>query len=571
MVTSTSDPRCHAGPSSLLLISVAALVFLSACGGLELSDVIGRVSALWIANAILVYFLLKYPRREWVAILAAGLGGNFLADLLMGDDFLTAVMLTSCNAAGILIVAAPMNYFGLQDDFSRPKPLCAFYALAVGPAPMVSALMSAVFFHYAHGRVFLAQALDWYATDALGYSIVVPIFMTVRLDALRRMFAKDQFLVTLLLLGTVAGTLALNFEERNYPIAFLIFPAVILLTFQRGFAGGAIGLLMAATYLMTPTLIGDGHGPVRLHSLREQIIIVQLFIAVIGFSVVLVGAALAERRRLEQGLAAAIIRAENSREEAIVARDAAERANRMKSMFLATMSHELRTPLNAIIGFSELMQRQLYGPLGDSRYREYSGLIQGAGRHLLSLINDVLDMSKIEAGRFELHRQAFDLREIIRDCVELMQERASEASVSLHEDIQAAPLSIDTDRRAIKQILLNLLSNAIKFTPAGGRVTVRAFASSGSVILSMEDTGIGIPPDQVSRLGNPFVQVRNSAGSSHEGTGLGLALVRALTEIHDGKFRIESVLDHGTKVSVAIPTATVRIEDVTPVFASAGV
>jgi signal transduction histidine kinase len=481
-------------------------------------------------------------------------------------------MLTCCNAAGILIVAAPMNILGLQNDFSRPKPLCVFYALAVGPAPAVSALISATFFHFAYGRPFIGQALDWYATDALGYSIVVPVLMTVRLDALRRMFARDQVLVTFLLLGAVAATLALNFEARGYPIAFLIFPAVILVTFQRGFAGGSIGLLMAAAYLMIPVLIGDRAGPLKqLHSLREQIIVVQLFIAVIGLSVVLVGAALAERRRLEQGLAAAIVRAENSREEAIVARDVAERANRLKSMFLATMSHELRTPLNAIIGFSELMQRQLYGPIGDARYREYSGLIQGAGHHLLSLINDVLDMSKIEAGKFELHRQAFDIREIVRDCLDLMGERANSAGVSLREEGQTAPLPIDADRRAMKQILLNLLSNAIKFTPAGGHVTVGAAPVANAVVICVEDTGIGIPSDKVSSLGNPFVQVRNSAGASHEGTGLGLALVRALTEVHDGQLKIESVLNRGTKVSVTIPTIMDSGMNMAQVFARVGI
>jgi signal transduction histidine kinase len=303
--------------------------------------------------------------------------------------------------------------------------------------------------------------------------------------------------------------------------------------------------------------------------LREQIIIVQLFIAVIGFSVVLVGAALAERRRLEQGLAAAIIRAENSREEAVVARDIAERANRLKSMFLATMSHELRTPLNAIIGFSELMQRQIYGPLGDGRYQEYSNLIQGAGHHLLSLINDVLDMSKIEAGKFELNRQQFDIRETIGDCLDLMRERAAQGGIELRGEISQSSLKIEADRRALKQILLNLLSNAIKFTPSGGSVIVRAKSTADSMVLSVEDTGIGIPADQVSRLGNPFVQIRNSAGSSHEGTGLGLALVRALTEIHGGTLKIESVLERGTTVSVSIPAVSAEVASDAPLLAYA--
>jgi len=564
-----ADARRQIAPSSRAPLWAAALVFLSAAGGLGLSDVIGRVSALWIANAILVYFLLKHPRREWMLILAAGLLGNFTADLVMGDDVLTAAVLTLCNAVGILIVATPISLLGLENDFSRPRPLCVFYALAVGPAPAASALMSAVFFHYVYGRTFVDQALDWYATDALGYSIVVPMLMTVTLQDLRKMFSRAEILMTLALLGTVAATLMLNFYLRNLPIAFLIFPAVILVTFQRGFAGGSIGLLMAAAYLMIPALVGHGHFAVKLHTVREQIIIVQLFIAVIGLSVVLVGAALEERRKLERGLAAAIVRVENSREEAIVARDVAERANRLKSMFLATMSHELRTPLNAIIGFSELMKRQLYGPIGDARYREYSELIQGAGHHLLSLINDVLDMSKIEAGKFELHRESFDLREIVRDCVTLMRDRADQAQISMQDDLPSVAVPVEADRRAMKQILLNLLSNAIKFTPAGGHVTAAVRVAGANVTLSVTDTGIGIPSDQVTRLGNPFVQIRNNAGSSHEGTGLGLALVRALAEVHDGQLKIESELHRGTTVSVIIPAEADDADEIAQRFACA--
>ena len=422
--TSDSDARGWRGPSASRLLAIGALVFASACGGLALSDAIGHISAIWIANGILVYFLLKHPRREWPAILAVGLGANFCADIVMDDTVFASTMLTLCNAIGILIVATPLHLLRMNDDLARPKPLCVFYALALGPAPVAAGLLAATFFHFSQGRDFDSSALYWYATDALGYSIVVPMLMTVRAQAITRMFARDQIVGTCLLLGTVAGTIVLNLVAREVPVAFLVFAAVLLVTFQRGFAGGAIGLLMAAAYMMIPVLVGDSHGALKSHSLREQIILVQLFVATIGFTVVLVGAALAERHRLEQGLAAAIVRAETSREEAIVAKDSAERANRMKSMFLASMSYELRTPLNAIIGFSELMHGELYGPLGDAHYREYAGLIQGAGRHLLSLINDVLDMSKIEAGKLELHREFFDIREIIRDCLDLMRERA---------------------------------------------------------------------------------------------------------------------------------------------------
>jgi cell cycle sensor histidine kinase DivJ len=162
-------------------------------------------------------------------------------------------------------------------------------------------------------------------------------------------------------------------------------------------------------------------------------------------------------------------------------------------------------------------------------------------------------MSKIEAGKFELHRQQFDGHEIVHDCVDLMRERARQGNVTLIENMSASPLPIDADRRAMKQILLNLLSNAIKFTPAGGKVVAHASAENGVLTVSVQDTGVGIPPDQIERLGNPFVQIRSSVGASQEGTGLGLALVRALAEIHEGTLKIESAVNQGTTVSVRIP------------------
>jgi len=237
-----------------------------------------------------------------------------------------------------------------------------------------------------------------------------------------------------------------------------------------------------------------------------------------------------------------------------------DKARGEKWSTLAQLSHELRTPLNAIIGFSELTHSQAFGPIGNVRYSEYAELIQRAGRHLLSLINDILDMSKIEAGKFDLQHQSLDIREVIRECLDLMAERARDRAVALVEDMQNAQLWVDADHRALKQILLNLLSNAIKFTPRDGTVTVGARYAQDRLVLWVQDTGVGIPPDQLSRLGNPFVQIRSSAGASHEGTGLGLALVRALVELHRGTLKIESTPGRGTTVSVIMPIAQHGLE-----------
>jgi signal transduction histidine kinase len=533
------------------LLTTVLAVFIAAAAMIVLSRYVPDALDIWMANAILLAALMKHRSRDWPWIAGAGFAANVIANLI-NFPLGMAVLYAAANLFEIMLIAVPLRRFDLDRDFGRPMVLLAFYALAL-LAPLFSALPFALYMHIVTGTPFVTDALNWFEPDALGFVIFLPPLLTVKWPAIKAMFHNDQIVWTTALLGILVAAIVFNFCARSYPFAFLFFPIVVLMTFQRGFAGGTLGLLMTGLYLLVPAMIGDASGPLHAHPAREQIAVVQIFIAVMGFSIVLVGAALEERRRLEQGLANAIIRAENSREEAIVAKESAEKANRTKSMFLATMSHELRTPLNAVIGFAEMMDSELYGPLGDSRYREYTGIIHGAGRHLLDLINDILDMSKIEAGKHEIRRENINISDIVRDGLTLMAEGASSGGVRLNEDVPESALIIEADRRAMKQILLNLLSNAIKFTPFGGDVTVTAEQRDGRVILSVRDTGIGIPQDQIYRLGNPFVQIRNNAGTSQNGTGLGLALVRSLTEMQDGLFKIESEEGRGTLVSVSFP------------------
>ncbi|HWM61593.1 MAG TPA: PAS domain-containing sensor histidine kinase [Rhizomicrobium sp.] len=244
----------------------------------------------------------------------------------------------------------------------------------------------------------------------------------------------------------------------------------------------------------------------------------------------------------------------------VEARDAALDANRAKSRFLANMSHELRTPLNAIIGFSEVMTREMFGPVGP-RYQEYSRLIHESGGHLLELINSVLDMSKIEAGKFELAEELFDLEETAQSAVRFLRLPAERASVALKLAVAPGARLVFADRRAIKQILVNLLSNGVKYTPPGGavKVTARIMNEAGRGIeIIVSDTGTGIAKTDLARLGQPFEQVESAETRAKEGTGLGLALVKSMAAMHGGEAVLESTLGEGTTVTVWLPFAAVN-------------
>jgi two-component system cell cycle sensor histidine kinase PleC len=236
-------------------------------------------------------------------------------------------------------------------------------------------------------------------------------------------------------------------------------------------------------------------------------------------------------------------------------KERAEAANQAKSEFLANMSHELRTPLNAIIGFSELMEQGLFGPLGSERYEEYAGDINSSGKYLLGVINDILDMSKIEAGQFSMDREEIDLCPLIHETVRVVSLQAAEKSITVETRIADA-MTLYADRRAIKQIAINLLSNAVKFTGQGGHILVKARNASGALTLTIEDSGCGIPKAALGKLGRPFEQVQNQFSKSHAGSGLGLAISRSLAELHGGALKIRSKEGIGTIVSVRIPVRT---------------
>ncbi len=237
-----------------------------------------------------------------------------------------------------------------------------------------------------------------------------------------------------------------------------------------------------------------------------------------------------------------------------IARVLADRESAAKSSFLAAMSHELRTPLNAIIGFSEVLKDQIFGPMGRVDYVEYAADIHESGRHLLSLINDVLDMSKIEANRMQIEPEWLDLEGVLRTAVKLVTLQARKRGVSIAFAVEEPKIRVYADERALKQILFNLLSNAVKYTEENGSVTVGGNRSSdGGTSVVVADTGVGIATDDLSRLLRPFERANNRIDLTHQGFGLGLALVNNLTQLHGGCLDIDSTVGVGTTVTVTFP------------------
>ncbi len=245
-------------------------------------------------------------------------------------------------------------------------------------------------------------------------------------------------------------------------------------------------------------------------------------------------------------------------DQILKAKEEAELADRAKTEFLANMSHELRTPLNAVIGFSEVIKEAMFGPVGNAKYIEYANGIHESGIHLLALINDILDLSKVEAGKADLDEEAVDVHKVIRSCMTLMSERADSGAVKLVADVPAELPTLFADARKLKQILVNLLSNAVKFTDPGGTVTIKSWARPESgFIIQVVDSGIGMALDDIPKALEPFTQVDSKLDRKYEGTGLGLPLTKSLIELHSGSFDLQSKIGIGTTATVRFPAERV--------------
>jgi two-component system cell cycle sensor histidine kinase PleC len=338
---------------------------------------------------------------------------------------------------------------------------------------------------------------------------------------------------------------------------FMLAALIVLLAIRMTFASAVMTILYVGTVPMTVAVVARLLLQWHPFYLAMAVMAIGMHIYFIFLAKGLNSTALA---MLEFRAEKDALIAEVEEEKAISdeARRRAEAANIAKSRFLATMSHELRTPLNAILGFSEVMKGELLGPMENANYKEYAGNIHESGRHLLQLINEILDLSRIEAGRYEQNQESLRLCDVLEDCLRLLNLRAESKGLHVALDFAKHLNPLWADERAVRQICLNLLSNAIKFTPRGGRVTLTAAATpEGGQMLMVKDTGPGIPKEEIPRVMQAFGQGSLAHETAEGGTGLGLPIVQNLVELHGGTFELRSELRKGTEAIVVFPSSRV--------------
>jgi signal transduction histidine kinase len=375
---------------------------------------------------------------------------------------------------------------------------------------------------------------------------------------------QGDYVVASLVIGITLSALAFSWLPRANDFKGR---ALVVALFALAICGLHFTAMTAAILQFDPFGSASGHLWLERQSLAIVVAAVALLLLGIGMVSAILDGYLADRNALEaERLRSYIAELETTRSDLQAttaslsqALEAAAASSQAKSQFLATMSHELRTPLNAIIGFSEILKSQALGPLGNPRYSEYAADIHDSGSHLLSLINDVLDFSKAEAGRLDLREETLDLREMVGDCLRLIAPGADEAGIAVTADMPQSAPTVHADARRLKQITLNLLSNALKFTPAGGSVRVSLAFDADGATLAVTDTGIGMAPQQIPIALEPFGQVDSSLSRRHEGTGLGLPLCQRFAEAHGGSLSIDSALGEGTCVTLHLPLERVQM------------
>ncbi len=537
----------------------------------------GGSAARWLAaNAAvtILYFALgavvsgffsaygMFPAPIWlpasVAIVAAMIGdvrlfpgifvGSFLVNsILFTPAWYVTTIISTTNAAGPVLGALALRRLRPADGlFTTFAGIIAFLFCTIFLAPAISAAGGAL--ALAVGQPLdLAQSysiwVNWWLTDSGGTLYLAPALILwlgleheseamtagIKPGFDRRDLAVWAWIAVFSLVLFLTPPLRGTDIRSAFPFLLVVPLSWIALRMSLRSAYTLVSLVAIVATAGTVA----GVGPFQNHSLANPLLLVGTLVVLLAANVLTIVALVSERHQ-------------------------AQNANRVKSMFLANTSHELKTPLNAIIGFSSMMHGEMANPLSNEEYTKYARLIQSSGEHLLALINDLLAMSKIEAGRFDLNEEPVALHEIIDEATHLMALQARAKSIAVDTGGAASAMTLRADPKALRQILLNVLSNAVKFTPEGGRIAIAtARSGAGDAVVTISDTGIGIPPEALGRIFKPFERAHRQGTQKIEGTGLGLSITRGLVMLHGGTIELASTPGAGTVVTVSLPAARV--------------
>jgi signal transduction histidine kinase len=370
-----------------------------------------------------------------------------------------------------------------------------------------------------------------------------------------------RYVAASLVIGVVAMAFGMRLVMRDerlktYITGALVFTLAICAMHFTGMS--AVTFAFDPTIRMTAGVLAPSTLAIAIAAIAALILGLGMMVATVDHHLAQRAAGEAARLRAHIAeLEATKVELERSLRERAVALTKADMASRSKSAFLAAMSHELRTPLNAIIGFSEVMSLETFGAMGHPQYRSYAGDIHASGKHLLALISDILDLSRLEAGKAELHEEAVTLSILATDCLRMMEHQAEQAGLTLVRDVLVGLPRVLADERRLKQVVLNLLSNAVKFTPPGGAVTLSIRHAGDGVRIAIIDTGVGIAPEHIARAFENFGQIDSTIARHHQGAGLGLPLTRQLMELHGGTLTLDSAVSVGTIATAFLPATRV--------------
>jgi signal transduction histidine kinase len=521
--------------------AVAALYILAALAGLRMDAVSGFASLVWPPTGIALAAVLLLGRRIWPGIFV----GALVANLLTGAPSLAAAGIATGNTLEAVVGAYALSRVaGFRLSLDRLRDVLALIVLAAAVSTMISATIGVTTL-YAAGLVqqskFAETWRTWWIGDAIGALLVAPAILVwakrPRLHPSPRGFAEAAILSLGFMLASLLLFIA-PFTSEGGPLgqAYVFFPLLMWAAIRFGQRGSVTATVVVSAIAVIGTVLG--RGPFIQPTLHESLLTLQTFMGVTAATFLVLGASVSERERYEEELRAA--------------RDIATAANSAKAGFLAVMSHELRTPLNAIAGYAEILSLGVDGPL-TPKQNDAVARIRNNQQHLLALIDDVLNFAKIEAGSTSITSEPVQVCELLDSLEPVLRPDLVRRELTFVWNGCDRAVAVQADPVRLRQILLNVLGNAIKFTPPHGHIELSALRTADKVSICVSDTGIGIPPDKIGRVFEPFFQVQSGTTREYAGVGLGLAISRDFARAMGGDIEVESAQGQGSVVTIELP------------------